>query len=111
MTGQQGDRGFTLTELLLVIVVLGVLATVVIASVSGVTKDATKSSCESDAHVLQTASEAFFAQRATTTIAPSGSGPDSYEVGLVDEGFLREPSTYYDLDQWGALTPAANSPC
>ena len=30
---------------------------------------------------------------------------------LVSEGFLREPSQYYDLNSSGVLTPAANSPC
>ena len=111
MTRRQGDQGFTLIELLLVIVVLGVLATVVVASVGGVTSEAQDSSCKTDAHVLYTAGEAYFAQRATNTIAPTASGPDGYELTLVSAGFLREPSKYYDLDSAGALTPAANSPC
>ena len=111
MTRRQGDQGFTLIELLLVIVVLGVLATIVVASVGGITSEAQDSSCKTDAHVLYTAGEAYFAQRSVNTIAPSSSDPDGYEQTLVTAGFLREPSKYYDLDSSGVLTPAANSPC
>jgi general secretion pathway protein G len=111
MTRRQGDQGFTLIELLLVIVVLGILATVVVASVGGVTSEAQESSCKTDAHVLYVAGEAYFAQRATNSIASTESGPDAYELALVSAGFLHGPSKYYDLDSSGALTPAANSPC
>jgi general secretion pathway protein G len=111
MTKQRGDQGFTLIELLLVIVVIGILATIVVASVKGVTDDTQQTSCDSDAHVLHTAGEAYFAQRTSTTIAPIGSGPDRFEQGLVNEGFLREPSKYFDLDADGGLQPASGSPC
>ena len=111
MTKQRGDQGFTLIELLLVIVVLGVLATIVVASVSGVTSESQESGCRSDAHVLRTAGEAYFAQHPATSIAPNGASADRYELTLVDEGFLREPSRYYDLDADGELQPASGSPC
>src|SRR5262249_18547535 len=108
---QRGDQGFTLIELLLVIVVLGILATIVVVSVRGATGDAQQSSCETDAHVLVTAGEAYFAQHPATSIAPVGSTADKYELALVDGGFLHSPSKYYDLDADGDLQPATGSPC
>jgi general secretion pathway protein G len=111
MTRRRGDRGFTLIELLLVIVVLGILATVVVASVKGLAANAEETSCEADAHVLYTAGEAYFAQHPASAIAAFDASPDGYELTLVDQGFLREPSQYYDLDSDGALHTAADSPC
>lgn len=111
MTKRRLDGGYTLIELLLVIVVLAVLATIVVSAVGGLTTEAESSGCEADAHILMTSSEAYFAQRAATVIPPVGSTPDRFELGLVNGGFLRQPSRYYDLDASGHLLQAAGSPC
>ena len=102
MSGRD-DEGFTFIELLIVIVILGVLAIVVVAAVNGIVADAEVSACKSDGHTLATAAEAYFAQRQTRVISDaSGVGdPDGYEQTLVNEGFLRSTSQYYDLDQDG----------
>jgi prepilin-type N-terminal cleavage/methylation domain-containing protein len=111
MTRRQGDQGFTLIELLLVIVVLGILATIVVASVRGVTSTAQDNSCETEKRLLETASEAYFAHRPAMAITPVGSGPDEFELALVQDGVLRQPSTYYDLDANGVLQQVSGSPC
>ena len=111
MTKQRGDRGFTLIELLLVIVVLGVLATIVVASVSGVRRDSQEAGCKSDAHVLRVAGEAYFALHPATSIPAFDSSDDGYELTLVDQGFLREASRYYDLNWNGDLQAVTGSPC
>jgi general secretion pathway protein G len=111
MTKRRGDRGFTLIELLLVIVVLGILATIVVASLRGVTGDTQDTSCESEAHILHTAGEAYFAQHPATSIAAVGASDDRYELELVEEGFLHQPSRYYDLNANGDLHVPSGSPC
>lgn len=111
MTRRRLDEGYTLIELLLVIVVLAVLATIVVAAISGVTSEAQSSGCEADAHNLATAAEAYFAQRSVTVIPAVGSTADRYELELVGGGFLGEPSTFYDLDANGRLVQTPGSPC
>jgi prepilin-type N-terminal cleavage/methylation domain-containing protein len=111
MTRRQGDQGFTLIELLLVIVVIGILATIVVASAFGVRSSAQDVTCESEARLLESASEAYFAVRPAMSITPSGSGADRFELALVQDGVLRAPSTYYDLDANGDLQQTSGSPC
>ena len=43
------DKGFTLVELLIVIVILGILATVTVFAVTGITNKGKDSACKSDA--------------------------------------------------------------
>ena len=108
---EQHDEGFSLIELLLVIVVLGILATVVVAAVGGFTEEAQDAGCKSDAHILYTSTEAFFAQRDLGTIPAADGSPDGYEKTLVAEGFLRAPSKFYDIDTTGQLVQASGSLC
>ena len=110
MTKQQ-DEGFSLIELLLVIVVLGILATVVVVSVNGFTAEAEDAGCISDSHILYTAVEAYFAQHDTRAIPPTDATPDSYEKSLASLEFLRSPSNLHDLDAAGQLVQVAGSPC
>ena len=88
-TNSKRDKGFTLVELLIVIVILGILATVTVFAVRGITDKGTKSACDSDKATLQTATEAYFAQYGSTTgiatgIYAAGTGAGSYPaVGAV----------------------------
>ncbi|MPY92966.1 MAG: prepilin-type N-terminal cleavage/methylation domain-containing protein [Acidimicrobiia bacterium] len=75
------DEGFTLVELLVVIVILGVLSAVVMFSVAGITNDSKQNACEANVKSVQVASEAY---RAT-----NGSyAPNLQE--LVDANLLRD---------------------
>lgn len=56
------DEGFTLVELLVVISILGVLAGIVVFSISGVQDSSHSAACSSDKAILQTAQEAYFAK-------------------------------------------------
>lgn len=49
---QRNDGGFTLVELLIVIVVLGVLAAIVVFSLTGVTSKSEAAACQSDAKTV-----------------------------------------------------------
>ena len=70
-TSSKRDKGFTLVELLIVIVILGILATVTVFAVRGITDKGNKSACDTDKVTLQTASEAYFAQWGTVTGIPT----------------------------------------
>ena len=63
------DKGFTLVELLIVIVILGILATVTVFAVRGITDQGQKSACATDKETLQTAIEAFIAQNGRRSTA------------------------------------------
>ncbi len=64
------DKGFTLVELLIVIVILGILATVTVFAVRGITQNAQDNSCEVEGRTIATAIEAFYAD---TNAAPNDS--------------------------------------
>ena len=55
------DKGFTLVELLIVIVILGILATVTVFAVQGITTRGEQTACRADHKTLQTAIEAHMA--------------------------------------------------
>lgn len=56
------DQGFTIVELLIVIVVIGILALLVITTYSGIQAKARNSKRQTDVQSLQTQLEAFFSQ-------------------------------------------------
>jgi general secretion pathway protein G len=57
------QKGFTLVELLVVIVILGVLAAVVVFAVGGITNTSKTSACTIEVRTINTATQAFFAQK------------------------------------------------
>ena len=68
VSSSKRNKGFTLVELLIVIVILGILATVTVFAVRGITDKGTTSACNSDKVTLQTAVESYIAQYGGTTI-------------------------------------------
>ena len=70
------DKGFTLVELLIVIVILGILATVTVFAVRGITETGQQNACEIEARTLDSAIEAYYAQNtsdpgAVTDLVPA----------------------------------------
>ncbi len=55
-----GNRGFTIVELLIVIVVIGILAAIVIVAYNGVTNSANATKAKSNAGALQKKAEAYY---------------------------------------------------
>ena len=69
--GSRGLSGFTLVELLIVVAVLGIIAAVVIFSLSGTNASATVAACNADAKTVQTAAAAYSAQNGTAATQQS----------------------------------------
>jgi prepilin-type N-terminal cleavage/methylation domain-containing protein len=65
------QRGFTLVELLVVIVILGVLAAVVVFAVGGITNTSKKSACQIEVRTINTATQAFYAN-SSPSVYPAG---------------------------------------
>ncbi len=104
------DPGFTLVEILVVIVILGILATVVVFAVRGVTDRGEKSACAGDASILTTAADAWMAQESIDEVPALGASADRYELYLVDVGMIRQVSTYWNLNADGTVT-TTGQPC
>lgn len=94
----------------MVILILGILTTLVVLSVSGITSKAETTACEAHRRTLEQAGEAYFAQTPAETIPATGID-EPYEQTLVERGFLLHTSQYYDLDADGQIVTVAGSPC
>ena len=82
---RSSDEGFTLVELLVVIVILGILAAVAVFAVGGVTDRGKQSACKADLETVTQASEAMYAK--------NGGYPADI-AAMVSAGFLRSaPAT------------------
>jgi general secretion pathway protein G len=83
----RADAGFTLVEMLVVIVILGVLATVALFAVAGVADRGQSSACASEHQTLAGAEAAYSAEQPTFgTMAE-----------LVSAGRLRNTSTLFTI--------------
>jgi prepilin-type N-terminal cleavage/methylation domain-containing protein len=110
--GADSDRrsdGFTLIEVLIVIVVLGILATLVVFSVRGITNRGQAAACNEDARILATAVEAYFAQEGGGTIVATGADDQRFERTLQSAEFVRDLSDYWNVAAEGYLQGVA--PC
>ena len=93
------ERGFTLVELLIVIVILGILAGIVVFAVGNLTSNAQKNSCATEKSTIITADEAYKAQ--------TGSYTDT--TGLIASGLLKTtPSSYY-ITATGQVNPISGN--
>lgn len=105
------EDGFSLIELLVVVVTLGLLATIVIFAMAGFRDDAHESVCPAEYRNLNTAVESYFTQNNATVIPAADASPDGFELTLVDARLLSQVSDWYDLNATGAFVQVASSPC
>ena len=81
------DKGFTLVELLIVIVILGILATVTVFAVRGITDKGQTNACAVERRTLDTAIEAFFAD----------TGGDPASAAALSPGYIKSVP---DVAKW-----------
>ncbi|HEY5442516.1 MAG TPA: prepilin-type N-terminal cleavage/methylation domain-containing protein [Candidatus Saccharimonadales bacterium] len=88
------NQGFTIVELLIVIVVIGILALLVITTYSGIQAKARNSKRQSDVKSLQTQLEAFFSQNGyyPSLTDMNGSTWLSTNMKSLDQNALIDPS-------------------
>jgi general secretion pathway protein G len=100
---QKSEGGFTLVELLVVIVILGILAAVAVFAVGGITDKGHESACKADVKSVEVASEAYFAQ--------NGSYAASIDA-LVAADFLRDApgDEFYDITYAAADGSVSSDP-
>jgi prepilin-type N-terminal cleavage/methylation domain-containing protein len=92
------EEGFTLVELLVVIVILGILAAIVVLAVGGITNKGEANAKATDRRSLEAAEEAYFAKT-------EGDNPVyATEANLVTFKMLREESAKHDICLNGGKT-------
>lgn len=115
-SSRSAHRGFTLIEIVVVIAVLGILATVTVYSVRGIVDRGEQSSCSADRDVLAGAVENFFAQEGglvipiSDPVVPAVSGLTA-EATLVERQYIGELSPRHDVDVTGAVVAQVGSVC
>ena len=82
------EGGFTLIELMIVIVILGILAGIVLFAVGGITDRGTVAACKTDLSTIQTGVEAYYAKQG------------SYPAHLVPD--LTDPAGGNQFLKWDA---------
>jgi general secretion pathway protein G len=97
---RSGEAGFTLVELLVVIVILGIIAAIVVFAVGGITDKGQTASCKADKASMQAAEEAYYAKFSAYVDSNSG-----VEPGNLVPAYLHEASTLHTVT---AGTPAGS---
>ena len=96
------ERGFTLVELLIVIVILGILAGIVVFAVGNLTSNAKTNACSTEKSTIVAALEAYKAQ--------NGSYPTSMTTLTSGSGaLLKSTPADYNIDASGNGTVTAIS--
>jgi len=96
----QDQRGFTLIEMIIVIIIMGILAAVIIPQIGSTTDDAKLSTVKTDLTAMRNAVEIYYAQH--NSVYPGYNGNDGtagpVAVGPAATAFVEQLTQYTDID-------------
>jgi prepilin-type N-terminal cleavage/methylation domain-containing protein len=110
------ERGFTLVELLIVIVILGILAGIVVFAVGNMTSNAKTTGCNAEKTTIQDALESYKAQAGVYPTAAAAGGGSHAAMDLLTGNaattppfgtLLKTVPVLYTIDDSGNLSPTA----
>jgi prepilin-type N-terminal cleavage/methylation domain-containing protein len=110
------ERGFTLVEMLIVIVILGILAGIVVFAVGNLTSNAQSTGCKAEKTSVQDALESYKAQAGVYPTAAAAGGGSHKAMDLLTGNaatappfgtLLKSVPVHYTVDDSGNLTPNA----
>jgi prepilin-type N-terminal cleavage/methylation domain-containing protein len=108
MVSLKKQKGFTIVELLIVIIIIGILATLVIVTFTGIQAKARDSKRQTDLNAINTHVDAFFAQYG---FYPSEADMAQTGTGSFDSTFLKgfDPTALQDPKGSSGLSATASS--
>jgi prepilin-type N-terminal cleavage/methylation domain-containing protein len=105
-----GDHGFTLIEILIAIVLVGILSAVAVLGIGGLLGKAKASACAAERDSLTTAVTAYLTLNNVDTI-PSNVGSGVTPMDTIRlAGLINENSKMYAIGSDGSLTPIKDNP-
>jgi prepilin-type N-terminal cleavage/methylation domain-containing protein len=108
------EKGFTLVELLVVIVILGVLAAVVVFAVGGITNTSKQNACKIEVRTVNSALQAYYANVSPSAYPQSVDVPtmfsDLVAAKLLSSG-TGTASNYGTTPAYNKTTGVYTAPC
>jgi general secretion pathway protein G len=110
------ERGFTLVELLIVIVILGILGGIVVFAVGNLTSNAKTKGCAAEKTTISDALESYKASTGVYPTATAAGGGSHKAMDLLTGNAATTPTfgtllksvpVLYDIDNAGGITPTA----
>ncbi len=89
----ENQRGFTLVELLIVVVLLGVLAAIVVFAVGNTTTNAKAAGCAAEKTTLSDALESYKAHLGVYPTATAAGGGSHHAIDLLDGAAATVPAS------------------
>ena len=111
------EQGFTLVELLIVIVILGILAGIVVFAVGNLTSNAKTNACATEKATISTALEAYKANVCRYPTAADAGGGSATAMDMLDGvhaapagvgTLLKSVPADYKVDDTGTISLIAN---